>query len=147
MDTTSKKTITNYFDQISLGMTGEFSKIINAEDLLDFSLVTGDNNPIHLDHDFAKNTIFGETISHGMLVAALISAVFGSIFPGPGWVYIRQSLEFKAPVFIGDKATARVVVVKLIEKKQMVEFETVVSVGIKTVINGKATLMAPTRPR
>jgi len=135
-----------YFDEITLGMSGEFKKIVKAEDIKRYAELTGDNNPIHLDADYAKTSIFGQRISHGMLVAGFISSVFGRNFPGPGWIYISQSLQFKAPVFIGDQTTAVVVVEKLIPKKQMVQFKTFVSVGGENVIAGTATLLAPKHP-
>ena len=81
-----------------------------------------------------------------MLVAGFISAVFGYNFPGPGWIYISQNLKFKAPVFLGDTATAVVTATNLIPEKQMIEFDTVALVGDKVVIQGTATLMSPKRP-
>jgi 3-hydroxybutyryl-CoA dehydratase len=135
-----------YFGEITQGMSGEFSKTISEEDVIKFADVTGDKNPIHLDEDYAATTIFGQRISHGMLVAGFISAVFGYNFPGPGWIYISQNLKFKAPVFLGDTATAVVTATNLIPEKQMIEFDTVVSVGDKVVIQGTATLMSPKRP-
>ena len=81
-----------------------------------------------------------------MLVAGLISAVFGCNFPGTGWIYVNQLLQFKNPVFIGEKVTVIVTAKKLISMKQMVEFDLIVSVEEKTVITGVATLMSPRRP-
>jgi len=146
MNDKSTAPVLRYFDEITEGMTGEFSKSISEADVITFADVTGDKNPIHLDADYAATTIFGQRISHGMLVAGFISAVFGYNFPGPGWIYINQSLQFKAPVFLGDTATAVVTATKLIAEKQMIEFDTVVSVGDKVVIKGTATLMSPKRP-
>ncbi len=134
-----------YFDEITVGMSGELSKTVTEADVIAFADVTGDKNPIHLDADYAATSIFGQRVCHGMLAAGFISAVFGSHFPGPGWVYINQSLQFKAPVFLNDTATAVVTATKLIPKKQMIDFDTVVSVGDKVIVNGTATLMSPQR--
>lgn len=137
--------ILRYFDEIKVGMSGELSKLVRNEDLITFANVTGDKNPIHLDPDYAATSIFGQRISHGMLVASFISATFGCNFPGPGWIYINQSLGFKAPVFIGDTATTIVTVSNLIPEKQMVEFDTVILVSNKIVVEGTATLLSPKR--
>ncbi len=144
-DQTTVPTV-RYFDEISEGMSGEFSKTITEADVNTFAEVSGDKNPIHVDVGFAAASIFGQRISHGMLVAGLISAVFGYHFPGPGWIYVNQSLRFKAPVFLGHTVTAAVTATKLIPKKQMIEFDTVVSVDDKVVIDGTALLMSPKRP-
>tara|TARA_B100001964_G_C13772071_1_gene396452 strand:+ start:41 stop:481 length:441 start_codon:yes stop_codon:yes gene_type:complete len=135
-----------YFDDIAEGMTGEFTKTVTEKDVEAFAEISGDNNPVHLDEDYAKTSIFGQRISHGMLVAGFISAVFGRVFPGPGWIYVNQSLKFKAPVLLGDTVTTEVKVVKLIGARDMVELETVCRVGDKVVINGTATLLAPKKP-
>ncbi len=135
-----------YFDDIAEGMTGEYSKTVTEEDVIAFAGISGDNNPVHLDEDYAKTSIFGQRISHGMLVAGFISAVFGRVFPGPGWIYVNQNLKFKAPVLLGDTVTTEVKAVKLIDGKDMVELETVCRVGDKVVIDGTATLLAPKKP-
>ena len=135
-----------YFDDISKGMSATVSNIINERDVVAFAEITGDKNPIHLDADYARASIFGQRVSHGMLVAGLISAVFGCKFPGKGWIYVNQSLQFKKPVFIGEMVTTTVIAKKLIPKKQIVEFDIVASVEEKYVVTGVATLMAPKRP-
>jgi 3-hydroxybutyryl-CoA dehydratase len=138
-------TTARYFDEINIGMCGEFNNIVKEEDIIQFAEITGDRNPIHLDANYARTSIFGQRISHGMLVAGFISAVFGYKFPGPGWIYVSQSLQFKAPVFIGDQTTTLVTVEKLIPEKKMVKFKTLVSVKEKIVITGSATLLSPKR--
>lgn len=135
-----------YFEDIAEGMTGEFTKTVTEEDVIAFAEISGDNNPVHLDEDYAKTSIFGQRISHGMLVAGFISAVFGRVFPGPGWIYVNQSLKFKAPVLLGDTVTTEVKAKKLIEGKRMVELETVCRVGDKVVIEGVAVLLSPKKP-
>ena len=134
-----------YFDEISEGMSAEISRIIGEEDIVAFAEVTGDKNPIHLDVEYAASSIFGQRICHGMLVAGLVSAVFGCHFPGNGWVYVNQSLQFRNPVFIGEEVTTTVTAKKLIYRKQLVEFDITASVEEKRIITGVATLMSPKR--
>ena len=117
--------ILNDFDSIKLNMSGNLERIIYEQDLINFAEVSGDTNPIHLNKQFAAKSIFGEQVSHGLLVASFISAVFGTIFPGPGWIYISQNIEFKAPVFIGDKVVVNVNVAKILKFRKMVEFKTI----------------------
>ena len=135
--------ILNNFDSIKLNMSANLERIIYEQDLINFAEVSGDTNPIHLNKQFAAKSIFGEQVSHGLLVASFISAVFGTIFPGPGWIYISQNIEFKAPVFIGDKVVVNVNVAKILKLRKMVEFKTIVTVRDKTVVNGLAVLKAP----
>lgn len=134
------------FDDIAEGMTGEFSKVLGDADVRTFADVSGDHNPIHIDEAYAKTTIFGGRIAHGMHTASMISAVLGTVFPGPGWIYIEQTLKFKAPVPVGSEVTATVVATKLIPDKGFVEFATTCRVNGKVVLDGSATLMAP-RPK
>jgi 3-hydroxybutyryl-CoA dehydratase len=131
------------FDDIAEGMSGEFTKVLSDEDVRTFAEVSGDVNPIHLDDTYAKTTIFGGRIAHGVLTASTISAALGTVFPGPGWIYIEQNLKFKAPVSIGSKVTATVVATKLIPEKGFVEFATTCRVDGKVVLDGTAILMAP----
>src|ERR1700740_2531126 len=97
-------------DEISEGMSAVFSKTVTEADIVLFAGITGDTNPVHLDEEFAKPTMFKGRIAHGMLTAGFISAVFGTKLPGPGCVYMSQTLKFKAPVRIGDTVLARVTV-------------------------------------
>ena len=87
--------------------------------------------------------MFGERISHGILTAGLISAAFGIILPGPGWIYVNQSLRFRAPVRIGDEVTARVEVTNCVPEKNLVSFRTECRVGVTLVLEGEATLLSP----
>ena len=137
---------TRYFNDISKGMSATDTKIVSERDVITFAEITGDTNPIHLDVNYARDSIFGRRVSHGMLVAGLISAVFGGKFPGKGWIYVNQSLQFQNPVFIGEMVTATVIAKKLISHKQMVEFDVIASVEEKCVVTGVATLMSPKRP-
>ena len=85
-----------YFEDLSVGMTEALSKVIDASDVVGFAEVTGDRNPIHLSEHFAAKTPFGTRIAHGLYTASLISAVLGTRLPGPGAVYISQTLNFRA---------------------------------------------------
>lgn len=131
------------FEDLSVGMTGAFTKPLTDEDVRAFAQASGDRNPIHLDDAFAKTTIFKKRISHGILTAGLISAAFAEILPGPGWVYVSQSLKFRAPVYLGDTVTAKVELIDLIPAKKFAVFQTNCVVNDKVVLEGEATLMAP----
>jgi 3-hydroxybutyryl-CoA dehydratase len=101
---------------------------------------------VHIDAQYAAGTMFKERIAHGMLSTAYISAVFGMKLPGPGAIYISQTLNFKAPVKIGDTVVTPVKVIELIAEKKRARFETVCSVNGKAVVQGEAVLMVPARP-
>lgn len=134
-----------YFEDLKEGMTACLGKTITDTDLVMFAGLSMDTNPVHVNEEFGKATMFKGRIAHGMLGAALLSAVFGTRLPGPGCIYVAQSLKFRAPVRIGDTMVARVTVKALNEKKKFADFETVVSVAGKTVIEGEATLMVPSK--
>ncbi len=134
-----------YLDEISEGMTAVFSKTVTEADIVLFAGITGDTNPVHLDEEFAKLTMFKGRIAHGMLTAGLVSTVFGTKLPGPGCIYLSQSLKFKAPVRIGDTVLARVTV-SAIDPKGRVTFATTAHVGETLVLDGEAQLMVPRRP-
>jgi 3-hydroxybutyryl-CoA dehydratase len=131
------------FDDVAEGMSGTFTKTVSENDIRDFAAASGDINPIHLDEAYAKTTMFGGRIAHGILTAGMISAAFGTVFPGPGWIYVDQYLKFKGPVRIGDAVTATVTATKRIVEKGFIEFTTICRVGDKIVLEGTATLMAP----
>ena len=132
-----------YFEDMEVGMTDVYGKTVTDADIIMFSGVSGDINPVHLNHEFASESIFEGRIAHGMLTASFISTVVGTKLPGPGWIYVNQALRFKAPVKAGDTVIARVTVVKIIPEKKFVELKTVCTVGEKVVIDGEATVMVP----
>lgn len=134
-----------YFDELTVGQLAEVSHVVGAADIEAFAEVSGDNNPVHLDDAYAKTTTFGERIAHGMLSAAYISAVLGTKLPGPGAIYLSQSLRFRRPVKIGDLVTARATVKALDAARGHVTLETVCEVGGKTVVDGEALVIAPRR--
>ena len=127
--------------QRSVGMQASFTKEVSNEDIVKFAEVSGDNNPVHLDEEFAKTTRFGGRIAHGMLSAGHISAVLANQLPGPGTIYLGQTLAFKAPVKPGD-VVVTTVEVKSIEKRR-VTLSTTSRVGDTVVIEGEALVMAP----
>ncbi|ACG79568.1 MaoC family protein/phosphate acetyl/butaryl transferase [Phenylobacterium zucineum HLK1] len=135
-----------YFEDLSVGQSAEMTRVVGEADIQAFAAVSGDENPVHLDAEYAKTTSFGERIAHGMLSGAYISAVLGTKLPGPGAIYLNQSLRFRRPVRIGDAVTARVTVKALDERRGHVTLETVCEVGGKAVVDGEALAMAPRRP-
>jgi len=132
-------------EDLSVGMESSLAKTVGEGDIVAFAEVSGDRNPVHLDADYAAATLFKERIAHGMLSAAYISAVFGMQMPGPGAIYISQTLNFKAPVKIGDTVVTTVKVAEIISEKRRVRFECVCAVNEKPVVVGEAMLMVPSR--
>src|SRR6186713_1892743 len=118
-----------YFEDLSVGMTETLKKTIDSSDVVGFAEVTGDRNPIHLSEHFAAKTPFGGRIAHGLYTASLISAVIGTRLPGPGAIYISQTLRFLAPVRIGDDVTASVEIVELTEKGRRAKLRCECKVG------------------
>jgi 3-hydroxybutyryl-CoA dehydratase len=134
-----------FFEDLQDGMSASFSKTVTEADIVLYAGVSGDTNPVHLDAEYAATTMFKDRIAHGMLTAGFISAVFGTKMPGPGAIYVGQSLKFKAPVKIGDTVTATVTVTGTVPDKKFVTFSTVCTVGGKPVVDGEATLMVPSK--
>ena len=135
-----------YFDEISVGQKASYSRTVTEADIKAFAAVSGDDNPVHLDNDFAaKNTPFGGSIAHGILTASYVSTVVGARFPGPGTIYVNQSLKFKAPVRAGDTVVATALVIELVPAKGFVLLKTTCEVAGKVVLEGEATVMAPKR--
>ena len=131
-------------DQMTVGQSAEHTKTISESDVYLFAGVTGDFNPAHVNGAYAAGTPFKERIAHGMLSAGLISAVLGTQLPGPGSIYVSQTLKFKAPVYIGDTITARATVRELNMEKNRVVFDTVCeNQDGKVVVAGEACLMPP----
>ena len=134
-----------YFEDLEEGMTDVFAKTITDADITGFAGVSGDTNPLHLNHEFASGTIFKGRVAHGMLTASLISTVIGTKLPGPGCIYVSQNLRFRAPVRIGDTVTATCTVTKLIPEKRLIELSTMCTVAEKPVVEGDATILVPSR--
>lgn len=127
--------------RLNIGDSASRSKTITDLDVRTFAAVSGDENPIHMDEEFAATTRFGKRIAHGMLSASLISAVLANDLPGRGSIYLGQTLQFVAPVFIGDEITARVTVTSVREDKPIAKLETVcTNQRNEIVIKGEATV-------
>lgn len=135
------------YEELKLGMTATVSRTITETDLRNFSGVSGDTNPMHLNEEYAKTTLFGGCIVHGMLTASLISAVIGTRLPGPGCIYMSQTLKFLAPVRVGDTVYATATVKELIDDKKRVVLTTQCTVKGVTVIDGEALIKVPSRPK
>lgn len=134
-----------FFEDLALGQTASFGKTVTEADIVLFAAVTGDTNPMHLNAEYAKDTIFGERIAHGMLAAGLITKVLGTQLPGPGTIYLSQNLKFRAPVRIGQTVTATVEVVALHPEKHRATLKTVCTVAGEPVLEGEAYVSVPSR--
>lgn len=135
----------HYIEDLSVGMTAVFAKTVTEADIVLFAGISGDINPVHLNHEFATETMFEGRIAHGMLTASFISTVIGTKMPGPGTIYLKQSLNFRAPVRAGDTARARATVKEIFAEKRRVVMETVVTVGDTVVLDGEALILVPSR--
>lgn len=138
---------TLYFEDLSVGMTERLAKTVASSDVVGFAEVTGDRNPIHLSEHFAAQTPFGTRIAHGLYTASLISAVLGTRLPGPGAVYISQTLNFRAPVKIGDTVDVIVSVAELLPEKSRARLACTCSVGADVVLDGEAWVKVPSKER
>jgi 3-hydroxybutyryl-CoA dehydratase len=134
-----------YFEDLQVGLSARFSKTVTEADIVLFAAVTGDTNPMHLDAEYAATSIFGERIAHGMLAAGLITKVLGTQLPGPGTIYMSQSLRFRAPVRIGETVTAVVEVKALHPEKRRATLSTVCLVKGEPVLEGEAYVSVPSR--
>lgn len=132
-------------EDMAIGMSAETTKTITDADIVLFAGVSTDFNAVHMDEEYARTTPFGGRIAHGMLSASLLSAVLGNQLPGPGVVYLSQSLRFRAPVRIGDTVHARVTVKEIVTEKCRVVLDTVCTVLDKVVIDGEAMVMTTSR--
>lgn len=139
-------TLTNVtFDEIAIGDTAQYTRLVTEREIQLFAAVSGDHNPVHLDPEYAGKTQFGECIAHGMLTGAFISAAIAMQLPGPGTIYLGQNLQFRAPVTLGDTVTVNLTVIDKHESKPWVTIDCkVVNQNDVTVAKGEAKVMAPT---
>jgi len=135
------------FEDLALGMRATIRKTVANEDVIGFAELSGDHNPIHLSEHFARKTRFGGRIVHGLYTASLISGVIGMRLPGPGAVYISQTLNFLGPVKIGDVVDVSVEVIELAQKNRRVRLRCECRVGDKVVLDGEGVLSVPPAPR
>lgn len=134
-----------FLEDLEVGMSAFYAKTISESDVYMFAGISGDNNPIHINDEYAQTTPFKKRIVHGMFSAALISTVAGTRLPGPGAIYIDQQIKFRAPVFIGDTAKATLTITEIDEKRRRVITKTDVHVGDTLVATGSATFMVDRR--
>lgn len=132
-------------EDLEIGMERTLSKIIGDHEIEMFAELSTDHNPVHLDDDYARETIFKGRIAHGMLTAGLISAVIGEQLPGHGTIYLKQSLTFMAPVRPGDRVEATVTVLEIDYAKRRVTLDCKCRVGDTVVLKGDALVLAPSR--
>ena len=132
-------------EDIEMGMTRYIRKIITDRDIEQFAEISTDHNPVHLDDEYARDTIFEGRIAHGMLTAGLVSAVIGEQLPGHGTIYMSQNLKFLAPVRPGDLVHAEVKVVDMVIDKRRVKLDCRCEVNGKNVLVGEAMVLAPSR--
>lgn len=136
------------FEDLAIGQSESLMRAVVERDVLLFAELSGDANPIHLSDEFAAGTKFGQRIAHGMWTASLVSALLGTRLPGPGAVYLSQTLTFLAPVKIGDVVCARVEVVELIEERRRARLFCECLVDGKPVLEGDAWVaLPPAKPR
>jgi len=129
---------------VKVGDKASLTKTYSASDVTTFAAISGDTNPVHLDEAYAQKTRFGHRIVHGMLTASLISAVLGTQLPGPGSIYLSQTLQFRAPVYLDDTVTAWIEVVSVREDKGIVTLKTMCPNQVdKVVLEGEALLLVP----
>lgn len=131
------------YDDLSVGQTASLQRTITENDILLFAAVSGDNNPVHLDAEFAANSRFRERIAHGMLTGALISAAIACNLPGPGSVYLGQQLTFSRPVKLGDSLEVQLEVLEKLPKNQVRIRTRVINQSGKAVVDGEALVLAP----
>ncbi len=134
-----------YFEDLSVGMEATYAKKITEGDVRAFADLSGDVNPVHLSDDFAAGTIFKKRIAHGFLTGSLFSTVLGTKLPGPGCIYLSQSMKFRAPVYIGDEVVATLRITGLDTDRSRATLACDCAVNGKTVLEGEALMMVDRR--
>ncbi len=135
-----------YLEDMKIGLSASIRKTVSDQDIRLFAEITGDTNPVHLDEEFAAQTVFKQRIAHGMFSAGLISAVLGTHLPGPGAIYLEQSLKFRLPIHLGDEVETRVTVTDINERRRRVTLSTECLVDGKRVTQGEALIMIDKKP-
>jgi 3-hydroxybutyryl-CoA dehydratase len=136
-----------YLEDLKTGMSTSYGRTVTETDIANFAGVSGDTNPLHLNAEFAATTRFKQRIAHGMLSAAYISTLIGTRLPGPGCLYISQSLRFVAPVRIGDTVIATATVTDIDTARRRVKLSTICRVGDTVVVDGEAETLVETRAK
>lgn len=135
-----------YIDELKPGMSESFSRTVSEEDVRLFGGISGDTNPMHFDEAFARTTMFGGRIAHGLLSLAYVSTILGMKLPGPGTIFMSLSTRFRAPVRIGDTVVATCTVREIIPEKRRVILDFGCKVKDATVLEGEAMVLPPERP-
>ncbi len=130
-----------FIEDLRLNQTEEFEKKITEKDINEFAKLSGDDNPVHTNSDFAKKTIFKQKVAHGFLSASLISMLIATKLPGPGSIYLSQNLKFLAPVFIDDLVRVIVTVQEIDHEKKKVRLQTECFKNEKKIISGEAVVL------
>jgi 3-hydroxybutyryl-CoA dehydratase len=133
------------FEDLVIGMSAQSTHMVSESDVIAFAAVSGDHNPVHLDHAYASHTLFKERIAHGMLAAAYVSALIGTQLPGPGSIYVSQTLRFRRPVRLGAHVTTRIEIAALDATNGRATLDCRSSVDGKTVLEGEAVILTPRR--
>ncbi len=142
---TSEEPARYYIEELHPGMSESYSRTVTEEDIQKYGEISGDFNPVHFDDAYARKTIFRGRIAHGLLTAGYISTVLGTKLPGAGAIFMGASIQFKAPVRIGDVVTAICTVREVIAEKKRVICDCICKVGENAVIEAEATLLVPSR--
>lgn len=130
-------------DLLEVGMSASYSQTITDADIKSFAGVSGDNNPVHMSDEFAKESRFGRRIAHGLLSASFFSAIFGTKLPGTGCVYVSQNIKFLRPVYLNDTVNASVTIKSIDKENRRIFFDTLCLVNGKIVISGDAEIYLP----
>ena len=136
---------TIYLEDMEIGLSRSIAKVMGDVEIESFAKISEDRNPIHLNDEAGKASIFKSRVAHGMLSASLFSALLGEYLPGHGAIYLSQTLQFTKPVYPGDKVVASVTVININNKKKQVTLKCEAKVGDKLVIKGEAVALAPSR--
>ena len=136
-----------FIEDLVVGQEAKYEKKILEKDIHDFSKLTGDNNPVHVDEEFAKLTIFKKKIAHGFLSGSLISTVIAMKLPGPGSIYLNQSLKFLAPVFVDETVIAKVKIEEINLEKNKIKLLTECFIEKKKILTGIAEIMVSSRTK
>jgi len=134
-----------FIEDLEVGMSARFAKTLTETDIVLFAGISGDVNPVHVNREYASETMFKGRIAHGMLTAAFVSTVLGTKLPGPGCIYMSQNIRFKAPVRADQTVHAIVTVTDIDRAKKRVTLETIVEVQDRVVVEGEAVVMVPSR--
>lgn len=135
-----------YLDELEIGQTAIYTKTITDADIVLFAGISGDTNPLHMNSEFAGGTRFEGRVAHGMITASFISACIGTKLPGPGCIYMSQTIRWTAPVRPGDTVVARVTITDINYEKERVSLDSVCMVGDEVVLEGECLAKVPARP-